>query len=262
MRPLRRFVATALIASTALLVSVAGESSVSAAPTTSGPKDTQVQATVRVARIGANYDMDVQIIQVISGAPASLVPGETYKIEYPKKRRSMAKSHPELFAALKSSKVNAVTTVTITDTTGSSRRCWNTGTSTTCGASDETHEYELVSISAPTGDCLQGKTKRVKFDWNSRTVKPLACLYSAGGSSRFSALVDVYPSRTVKEITVNLGVGESVLTASSGNGVVAAVEVPGGVKAGRYKIGGCVDVLDDGEGCRDFPSRIVTYKPR
>ena len=225
---------------------------------------------MRITRLGANYDMDVQILRIVGGAPKSLLPGETYKVVYPSSRRKLAKANPALYAALKRVRSQDVATVIFTATTDSSRTCWSTGISTGCTGWDEEHEYELIAVSAPTGICLQGNKQRVHFEWTAHDLRLVACVLSAGSTSSVVALWSDAPMRAVRSVTANLArAGTTTLIASTAGGAApdttgdfVMTKATGEMKAGRYRLGGCIDILDDGKGCREFPTRVVTYRPR
>jgi hypothetical protein len=214
--------------------------------------------------------MDIQIIEIIRGKSKSLVPGETYMVDYPgslsftaSARENLAKRNPSLFAALNRVKTHDVAKVTFTDTTGSDRTCWNTGTSRGCSGSSETHDYSLVAVSARTGTCVQGTSLKASYEWTSGKAQPYACVVASGGSHRIAALVDYFEPKGINSVTVTLSrAGSPTLTATSPKGSVGMVTVLGELKAGRYKLSGCVDIRDDGKGCREFPTKAFIYKPR
>ena len=272
MNILRRCVAATLLTLTLTSVLPIGHTPAAEALalTADDTKVVEVQALVRLARIGEGWDMDIQIIEIIRGKSESLIPGETYKVDYPgrasftaNRRERLAKNNPSLFAALNRLKTHDVAHVTFTDTTDSTRRCHNTGTSVGCGASKETHYYKLVAVSARTGTCVQGNKLSATYDWSTDDAKPFACVIAARGSYRIAALVDYFRPKGINSVTVTLSrAGSPALTATSPKGAVNLVTVPGELEAGRYKLGGCIDIRDDGKDCREFPAKAFMYKPR
>jgi hypothetical protein len=262
-RSLRRTTLAVLVTSLVIVASfvsvLAPPSPVSAASGTTGNK-VAVTAFVRVATVGRNYELEVQLIDLPAGT--GLVEGLNYHLRYPDTRSKLRKKNPAMFNALNALRTNDVAEVTFAvETSTSSRKCVTSATGTLCSGGSTSTDLDLLEVSAPKGTCLRGLAQTISHDTRHWKPRPVLCLRNTGSSTLVAGLVTEFTADAINDVTVTLVSGTRQLVGTNSvPGDISWVDLGQLVPNGRYRLAGCIDVRDDGDDCK--PGKVVTVRYR
>lgn len=224
-----------------------------------------VRVTVRVVVVGANYELEVQLIDKPAGAPDELIEGATYHLRYPVKRSKLRGNDPVMFAAVGRLRANDVVEVEfLTDAAiQESRGCYSNGRVMVCSDESTKISFDLVSVGVPQGSCLRGTKKTIRTWSYVYSLRTVLCLRRGDASTTVAGFVTDMSGEVINGVSVTLSErGTIVVAVASTPGDIAWVDLGRQIPDGRYWLAGCLDIKDDGKDCKPSKAASVNYRSR